>query len=170
MGTVEILARGPGGRRLAPACGRLLRRLLRLTGRPDAGVTLLLTGDAEVRRLNRRFLGRDRPTDVLSFPWDGEMEPGRPHLGEIAVSMARAALQARRARWGIREEVTLLVTHGYLHLLGYDHETDDGTMRRLEEDLLGRAAGVRLARRRVAWGDPAARGPSPRRGAAGRTA
>lgn len=175
MGTVEVVARGPVGRRLGPACRRLLGRLLRLNGTAGAGVTLLLTGDSEVRRLNRRFRRRDRATDVLAFPSGGEIEPGRPHLGEIAVSVERAERQARQAGWSLREETALLVTHGCLHLLGYDHEADDGAMRRLEEDLLQRAAGVRLARRRIAWGEPGGPAAAPharggRRRAGGRHA
>lgn len=152
MGTVEIVVAHPAGRRLAPGCSRLLRRLVKASGQRRAGVTLLLASDREVRRLNRAWLDRDRTTDVLSFPAQGELEPGRPHLGDIVISVPQAARQARRARWRLRDEVSLLLTHGFLHLLGYDHETDDGEMRRLEEDLLNRAARVRLARRRLPWG------------------
>lgn len=156
MGTVEVVVRHPGGRRVAPGCRLLLRRLRRALRREDAGVVLLLASDAVVRRLNRTFGGRDRTTDVLSFPSGGELEPGRPFLGEIAISVPRAAKQARQAGWGFREETALLVVHGFLHLLHYDHERDDGTMRRLEEDLLRRAAGVALDRRRLPWGKPVA--------------
>lgn len=156
MGTVEVVVRHPGGRRVAPGCRLLLRRLRRALRREDAGVVLLLASDAVVRRLNRTFGGRDRTTDVLSFPSGGELEPGRPFLGEIAISVPRAAKQARQAGWGFWEETALLVVHGFLHLLHYDHERDDGTMRRLEEDLLRRAAGVALDRRRLPWGKPVA--------------
>jgi rRNA maturation RNase YbeY len=161
MGTVEIVVAHPAGRRLAGRCSTLLKRLLRQTGRPGAGVTLLLASDREVRRLNRAWLDRDRTTDVLSFPAGGDLEPGRPHLGDIAISLSQATRQARRAGWPLRNEVALLLTHGFLHLLGYDHETDRGMMRRLEEDLLCRAARVRLAQRRVPWGVP---GAAPVRG------
>ena len=156
MGTVEIVVSHPAGGRLGRRCSTLLKRLLAETGRRDSGVTLLLASDREVRRLNRAWLDRDRTTDVLSFPAGKDLEPGRPHLGDIAISLPQAARQARRARWPLRDEVALLLTHGFLHLLGYDHETDDGTMRRLEEGLLSRAARVRLARRRVPWGAPRA--------------
>ncbi|HEU4400536.1 MAG TPA: rRNA maturation RNase YbeY [Candidatus Polarisedimenticolia bacterium] len=159
------MTRVPAGRRLAATCRALLHRLLLETGRQGAGVTLLLDSEAALRRLNRRFLGRDRPTDVLSFPACGDLEPGRAHLGEIAISVPRAARQARRARWSLPEEIALLVTHGYLHLLGYDHETDDGSMRRLEETLLKRAAGVMIAKRGLPWGDR----PSGRKRARART-
>ncbi len=153
MGTVEVITKVPSGRGLAAACRGLLSRLLSETGRRGAGITLLLASDAEIRRLNRVHLGRDRTTDVLAFPSGGDLEPGQPHLGEIAISVPRARRQARRARWGVEDEMALLVTHGYLHLLGYDHETDDGAMRRLEEDLLKRAAGVVMARRALPWGE-----------------
>ncbi len=153
METVEVVTRVPSGRRLARGCRLLLRRLLRQTERPAAGVTLLLTSDAGLRRLNRTHLGHDRATDVLSFPAGEDLEPGRFHLGDIAISVPRARRQARRARWSLEAEMSLLLTHGVLHLLGYDHERDDGSMRRLEEDLLRRVAGVVLARRGLPWGN-----------------
>ena len=153
MGTIDVVVERPAWRGLAPRCSRLLGRLLRATRRTRSGVTLLLASDAEVRRLNRVFRGKDRTTDVLSFPARGELEPGRPHLGDLAVSVPQARRQARRARWTLEEELSLLVTHGFLHLLGYDHEKDEGEMKRLEETLLLRAAGVSLKRRRLPWGE-----------------
>ena len=153
MGTVEIVVARPAWRRLAPHCSRLLGRLLRAMRRSGWGVTLRLATDAEVRRLNRRFLGKDRSTDVLSFPSSGGLEPGSRYLGDLAVSVPQARRQARRAGWRLDEEMSLLVTHGFLHLLGYDHEADDGTMRRLEERLLSRAGRVSLKRRRRPWGE-----------------
>jgi probable rRNA maturation factor len=158
MGIVTILSPAPAGRPQVPACRRLLRALLRATRRADAGVTLLLTTDAEIRRLNRTFRSRNRTTDVLSFPFEGELEPRQPHLGDIAISISRARIQARRAGWPLASEMALLVTHGYLHLLGHDHEADDGTMRSLEESLLRRVARIDLRDRRLAWGDPAGEG------------
>lgn len=157
MGAVEVVVAHRSARGLARACRRLLVRLLLDTGRKGAGVTLLLASDAGLRRLNRRYLGKDRATDVLAFPSEGDLEPGRPHLGEIAISVQRAARQARRARWRLGEEMSLLVVHGFLHLLGYDHVTDDGTMRRLEKEILRRVARVSLDRRALPWGD----GPTP---------
>ncbi len=159
MGPVEVVVARPAWRRLAPRCSRLLERLLRATGRAGSGVTLLLAPDREVRRLNRSWMGRDRTTDVLSFPARGHLEPGRPHLGDLAVSVPRARRQARRAGWSLEEEMSLLVTHGFLHLLGYDHEEDDGEMRRLEEALLMRAARVSLKKRRRPWGEVRAAHP-----------
>ena len=153
MGTIEIVADRAAWRRLAPRCSLLLDRLLRMTHRTGWGMTLRLATQAEVRRLNRLFLGTDRSTDVLSFPSPGELEPGDRYLGDVAVCVPQARRQARRAGWTMDEELSLLVTHGFLHLLGYDHEKDDGEMRRLEERLLARAGRVSLKRRRLPWGE-----------------
>jgi len=95
------------------------------------GFCCLLTGDAELRRLNREFLGRDYPTDVLSFP-----SPGPDgSLGDMAISTARAAEQARELGHSIEEEIGVLMLHGALHLLGMDHERDRGRMARAERRL-----------------------------------
>ncbi len=79
-------------------------------------LSLLLTGDEEIRDLNRRFRGKDRPTDVLSFPMDDNLL-----LGDIAISMDRASAQAQEAGTPLETELARLLVHGLLHLLGYDH-------------------------------------------------
>jgi probable rRNA maturation factor len=88
----------------------------------------LLTDDRELRRLNRSFLGRDYPTDVLSFPAPGP----DGSLGEIAISVQRAEEQAREHGHPGAEEVGILVLHGLLHLMDMDHESDRGRMARAE--------------------------------------
>jgi probable rRNA maturation factor len=85
------------------------------------GVTCLITTDAELRRLNRQFRGKDYATDVLSFPPD-----------EMAISLDRAAEQAKELGHSLEEELRILMLHGLLHLRGMDHETDSGQMRRAE--------------------------------------
>ncbi len=90
--------------------------------------TCLLTSDAELRRLNSTFLGQDYPTDVLSFP---ALE-GEESLGELAISAPRAKAQAAEFGHAIETEIEILMLHGALHLLGHDHESDKGAMRRLE--------------------------------------
>lgn len=131
--------------RRAPA--RLDRRALaefaaRL-GREVAGgrrFTCLVTDDRELRRLNRTFLGRDRPTDVLSFP-----SGGGEFLGEMAISAERAAEQARDFSHPVEQEIKILMLHGLLHLTGLDHERDRGRMARAERrwrEALGLAAGL----------------------------
>lgn len=88
-----------------------------------------IASDREVRGLNRLFLGQDRPTDVLSFP----SASGIGSLGDIAIALPCARRQAAALGHGVDVELRVLLLHGVLHLLGYDHETDRGRMRRAEE-------------------------------------
>lgn len=100
-----------------------------------------------MRRLNREWRGVDRPTDVLSFP--SGPDPSRPlrplppggFLGDLAISIPYAARQARRRGHSTAREVQILLAHGLLHLLGYDHEKDDGTMFRRQARLVRRVFG-----------------------------
>lgn len=92
-----------------------------------------LTGDREMRRLNREFRGKDKSTDVLSFP--GDATPEGRHLGDIVVSVETARRQAAERGHGLDREVRLLLLHGLLHCLGHDHESDAGEMDRLERKL-----------------------------------
>jgi probable rRNA maturation factor len=107
----------------------------------------LLTRDAKLHRWNREFLGADYPTDVLSFP-----EPGPGFLGEIAISVDRAAAQASEYGHTLEEEIEILMLHGALHLSGMDHEKDKGRMARAEtkwRKQLGLPAGlIQRARKR----------------------
>ena len=98
-------------------------------------VVVRLVDEEEIRELNRAWRGKDRPTDVLSFP-SGLVDPaGRRHVGDIALCLPVAARQAARRRHAPGREAMLLALHGLLHLLGYDHETDDGEMEALERRL-----------------------------------
>jgi probable rRNA maturation factor len=115
---------------------RLLReaaRSLRVSGE----LALVFAGDGILKRLNRRYRGKDRPTDVLSFPGPG----GSEGLGDVLISMPAAQRNARRLGRTLAQELDVLALHGFLHLLGYDHETDDGTMDRLERRLRLRLLG-----------------------------
>jgi probable rRNA maturation factor len=135
---VEIVDRQRKHRVSAAALAAFLRRAARAAPATECdGVTVLLCGDAAMRRLNARYRGKDRTTDVLSFPSGGELLPdGRRPLGEIAIAVPQAARQARAAGHSLARELRVLALHGYLHLLGYDHEVDDGTMLRLQARLL----------------------------------
>ena len=97
--------------------------------------------DDEISRMNSVYRGKAVPTDVLSFPWEGDGESGpeesgtdefRNFLGDIVISVATAERNARTEGHSTEEEVRLLILHGVLHLLGYDHETDHGEMNSLE--------------------------------------
>lgn len=85
-------------------------------------ITIVLTDDSQLRELNRDYLGIDAPTDVLSFP-ASELDPetGARYLGDILISFSRASEQAQSAGHPLEAEIQLLVVHGTLHLLGYDH-------------------------------------------------
>jgi probable rRNA maturation factor len=86
-----------------------------------------------MRRFNRDFRGKDRTTDVLSFP--GEAGPEGTHLGDLAVCVPQAQRQAHARGQALAVELRTLLLHGVLHCLGYDHETDDGEMERFESRL-----------------------------------
>ncbi len=86
----------------------------------------LISGDAELRALNAAYRRKDYPTDVLSFPGDGD------YLGDIAISLARARAQARTYGHSVEDEIRILMLHGVLHLKGMDHESDSGRMARAE--------------------------------------
>lgn len=111
-------------------------------------MTLVLTGDVAMRRLNREWRGVDRATDVLSFPADADGPRVRGqvrHLGDVVIATGVARRQAAAARHSYATELKVLALHGLLHLLGYDHEADGGQMRRLEARLRrkgGLAAGL----------------------------
>ncbi len=167
-----------GVRRLLPATvlARAVAAALETAGAPSpASLGLILSDDAELAELNATHMGKDGPTDVLSFPLlspgtypshpgraaaDAEddddhraaagftLPPGaRPHLGDIVVSVERAVDQAAAGRggqsgdvrWDARDELRLLVTHGTLHVCGWDHAEPDeeAAMRALEAHLLG---------------------------------
>ncbi len=90
------------------------------------GVEVLLTSDAELKRLNRSFRGKNKATDVLSFPVPAEF--GGEHAGDLAISLETAARQAEAFGHSLRDEVRVLLVHGLLHLAGMDHEVDGGEM------------------------------------------
>jgi probable rRNA maturation factor len=110
-----------------PGLTRFAERLRQKVAR-GRGFCCLMTTDRELRRLNRQFRGKDAATDVLSFPaGDGDS------LGEIAISMERARMQAREHGHRVQSEIEILMLHGVLHLMGMDHERDGGEMAASEQ-------------------------------------
>ena len=110
----------------------------------DLEATILLTDDESVRELNRLWRGKDKPTNVLSFPADVPSPAGEPrHLGDVALAYETLAREAADEGKTMSDHMTHLVIHGVLHLLGYDHEVDDEaeTMERTEVAAL-RALGI----------------------------
>ena len=128
--TVDSKVRGVSVRALE----RFVARAQRAAAvRGEVGV--LITSNAQMRQLNRRFRGKNSATDVLSFPsTDGT-------AGDIAIAAEVAARNARRLGHSAADEMKILILHGLLHLAGYDHDTDAGTMAR-EETRLRRALGL----------------------------
>src|SRR6202521_6379112 len=109
-------------------------RALRAIGSAKRDATVVFVSDRSIRELNRRYRGKNLATDVLSLPTEAEpfeVENGS-HLGDVVISVERAAAQAKANRLSFSSEVEQLILHGLLHLCGYDHETDKGQMNRLE--------------------------------------
>jgi probable rRNA maturation factor len=121
----------------------IVESVLRYEGQ-SGGVTLVITDDEGIRELNRDFLGRDTPTDVLAFSAQetGEGFVTAPeagtYLGDVIVSYPRAVAQAEEYGHSVAEELSLLIVHGVLHLLGYDHATEEekASMWALQEAIL----------------------------------
>ena len=124
----------------APGLAAWLRRVA--PARARGVVSVALVSDRRVRALNRAYRRKDYATDVLSFPHPQSPIPN-PLLGDIVIARGIARRQARDAGHSERTELRVLALHGLLHLLGYDHERDDGRMRRIERRLR-RKGGLRL--------------------------
>jgi len=109
---------------------------LKLIVKTDARVSIALTNDRRMRRLNRDFRGRDKTTDVLSFPFEAEAfereTDQSEFLGDLVISVEQAARQATENDLTLDVEMRQLILHGLLHLCGYDHERDGGEMNRTE--------------------------------------
>lgn len=124
----------PASLQFQPEQKRALRRFAKhLSKRVANGRSFccLVTNDEALRKLNSQFRQLDQPTDVLSFP----RNTGHGELGELAISVERAAGQARQYGHGVLDEVRILMLHGVLHLVGMDHKRDRGEMARAERKL-----------------------------------
>jgi probable rRNA maturation factor len=130
----------------APPSARVRRILLaaaRVAGGRDREVSVFFCGDRRMAGLNRRWRRKNGSTDVLAFPAG---ESGARFLGDIVISVPSATRQARRRGDPPSREMDRLLVHGYLHLLGYDHETDDGEMDALEARVRARLGIAERAR------------------------
>jgi probable rRNA maturation factor len=137
-----IVIRKPVAGLSAAALSRFAARAQRSTGLRGS-VDVLLAGSRDLRALNRRFRGKNQPTDVLSFPAGDS--PRNGFAGDIAISVDIAKKNARRLGHATAEEIKILCLHGLLHLAGFDHERDQGQMAKKELRLrrrLGLVAGL----------------------------
>jgi probable rRNA maturation factor len=140
---IDILVESPRWRAV-PTAQRTIRRAIaaaaKATSRSE--LSIVLTDDAEMRTLNRRWRGKNRPTNVLSFPsGESNLQRGRPrHLGDIVIAYETAAREAIGESKPFAHHLAHLTVHGFLHLLGYDHDKNDDAekMERLERTILKR--------------------------------
>jgi probable rRNA maturation factor len=138
-GAIEVINRQLLYRLDRDAVARLSRAVLDRTGHEDATLTIIFIRDRLMRELNREYRAIDRPTDVLSFAYhegSGFSDPAsESHLGDVVISVDTAAAYAGKLGLTLNREIEHLVIHGALHLAGYDHETDNGQMEKLERKL-----------------------------------
>lgn len=111
---------------------------LRSLDQPPSTLSVVLVGERAIHSLNRRYRQRDYSTDVLSFSYQDAIMDGIPFLGEIVLAPEVAVRQAISRRATPERELRMLLLHGILHLLGYDHEADRGRMNRIQKRLMRR--------------------------------
>jgi probable rRNA maturation factor len=154
-----VIVRKPVARLTETALARFVTRACQAV-KLKGYVNVMITSSRELRSLNRQFRGKDKPTDVLSFPALPGWADGQ--AGDVAISADIAAQNARALGHSPADEVKILVLHGVLHLAGYDHEQDSGEMARKEDklrQLLGLPIGL-IERNSVAPKPPANRSPA----------
>jgi probable rRNA maturation factor len=120
--------------------GRLAVRILEILGRQGVELCVVLTDNTDIQALNREYLGRDRPTNVISFPQQEGVGPKGNHLGDVVISVERATEEALEAGIETMDRIRALLVHGICHLCGYNHEgvSEDMTreMEAVEERVL----------------------------------
>lgn len=133
---VEIVRRAAGRSLPVRRLKRIALAILQITGQLDAELSIALIGNAEMQALNARYRAKDYATDVLSFPVEGRLPQSVPLLGDVIISVEKAAEQAKERRRSLEQEVITLLIHGVVHLIGYDHERsarDSRIMGRVEK-------------------------------------
>ena len=137
---VEIVRRGAGKQFPSRRLKKVALTVLGLVEQENVELSLALVGNAEMQKLNAKYRRMNHPTDVLSFPMEEKLLQETRLLGDVIISVEQAAEQARERRRTLDEEMTTLLIHGIVHLLGYDHERsakDARIMGRLEKKILG---------------------------------
>ena len=135
---VEIARRGAGKKFRSRQYKRIACAILELLGKGKVELSLALVGDTEMQRLNAKYRQMNYPTDVLSFAADKNLPVETRLLGDVIISVEKAAQQAKERRRTLDEEMITLLIHGIVHLMGYDHERsskDARVMGRLEKKI-----------------------------------
>ena len=137
---VEITGRGPGKKVPNRRLKKIAQAILDIMGRSEAELSLALIGNAEMRTLNARYRNKDYPTDVLSFPVEGDSPGVGALLGDVIISVDKARQQALERGHTEAQEIVALLIHGIVHLLGYDHErsTRDALAMKRQENKIRR--------------------------------
>jgi probable rRNA maturation factor len=133
---VEIARRGAGRKFPSRKLEKIAATILELVHHADTELSLVLIGNREMQKLNAGYRHKDYPTDVLSFPVEGEVPAEISLLGEVIISVEKAAEQARERGRTVEKEMVTLLIHGIVHLMGYDHERsakDARAMSRVEK-------------------------------------
>ncbi len=123
---------------------KILKAFSRSTGQSgNPEVSIVFVGETAMKRMNAAYRGKNKPTDVLSFAYEnegGEMKNAKSILGEIVICAPKAAKQAKRAGHSLKKELSLLLAHGLLHLVGYDHSSDaeEEEMKEMERKILNK--------------------------------
>lgn len=132
---VEVRSRLRRGCRIRESSLRALaQRVMAAAGVSGAELSVDMVGDGRMRRLNRVYRGIDRPTDVLAFAMREAGGPDSPLLGDVVISLPAAVRQAAQAGHSVDREVAVLLVHGLLHLLGYDHEREEAEASRMRRE------------------------------------
>ncbi len=135
---VELVRRAAGRKISSRRLKLVALALLQLAKREEAELSLALVGNAEMQKLNARYRHKDYPTDVLSFPAAKNLPRETPLLGDVIISVDKAAEQAKEQQRTLDQEIATLLIHGIVHLLGYDHERsakDARIMTRMEKKM-----------------------------------
>ena len=130
--SVDIVTLGKGKKAAVRKLKKKAARILKLLRQDSAELSLVLAGNREIQKLNRLYRSKNEPTDVLSFPLGKDLPKGEVLLGDVIISVEKAASQARERGGSLEEELETLLIHGILHLLGYDHEVSVKEARRMQ--------------------------------------
>ncbi|MBI3001261.1 MAG: rRNA maturation RNase YbeY [Deltaproteobacteria bacterium] len=119
---VDVTHKFPGKRIPIGRLKKTAQKILQILKQDRSELSLALVGNREIQELNARYRNKNEPTDVLSFPSGERLPTGTQILGDVVISVEQAEKQATKRKQSLQEEMTSLLVHGILHLLGYDHE------------------------------------------------
>jgi len=143
--SVDVVRLGKGRQTRVRLLKATARRILEILNQQGAELSIALVGNKEIQSLNSRYRAKDEPTDVLSFPMNEILPNGQLLIGDVVISVEKAATQAKERRNDFDQELRSLLIHGILHNLGYDHErslADEKEMKRMER---------KVARALIGW-------------------